>query len=264
MYDAVKLGQNFLVNIGILEKIIECSELTKDDCVIEVGTGLVSLAERLAQISGEVLTYEIDPILYQKTLNELPFHTNIHYFNQDFLKVDLLQILAPFSKYSFKVVANIPYSISTAIWYKILQIPVLWTRLVLMVQKEFGQKIMAQPGEKKRVPLSIIFQMRYQVQQRFEVSRGSFRPMPRLDSVILKCLPRAYPPDINTINRVANLAQGFFKQKRKKISNLLRPIIDPLIINDAGIPITKRPEDLTNLEWIRLSEILTQTKEVEP
>jgi len=264
MLDSIKLGQNFLINTGVLEKVIEFSDLTKDDCVVEIGTGMGNLTGYLAQYGGEVLTFEIDPILYQKTLLELSSNSNIHFFNQDFLKVDLLQILAPFSKYSFKVVANIPYSISTAIWYKILQIPVLWTRLVLMVQKEFGQKIMAQPGEKKRVPLSIIFQMRYQVQQRFEVSRGSFRPMPRVDSVILKCLPRAYPPDINTINRVANLAQGFFKQKRKKISNLLRPIIDPLIINDAGIPITKRPEDLTNLEWIRLSEILTQTKEVEP
>ncbi|HAX97433.1 MAG TPA: hypothetical protein DCY12_00685, partial [Candidatus Atribacteria bacterium] len=195
--------------------------------------------------------------------NELPFHTNIHFFNQDFLKADLLQILAPFSKYSFKVVANIPYSISSAIMYKIIQIPILWTRLVLMVQKEFGQKIMAQPGEKKRVPLSVIFQMRYQVQQRFEVSRGSFRPMPRVDSLVLKCLPGNDPPNIATINRVANLTQYFFQQKRKRISSRLRTIIDPEVINNAGIPITKRPEDLTELEWVKLSEILTQLKKIE-
>jgi len=261
MYDAVKLGQNFLVNIGILEKIIECSELTKDDCVIEVGTGLGSLTERLAQISGEVLTYEIDPILYQRTSKKLSYYSNIKFFNQDFLEVDLLQTLTPFSKYSFKIVANIPYNVSTAILYKIVQTPIPWKMLVLMVQKEFGQKIIASPGEKKRVPLSVIFQMRFQVQQRFEVSRGSFRPMPRVESMVLQCLPRPGSLNIESINRIADLAQYLFKQKRKKISNILKPIIDPAILNATGFPIIKRPEDLTHLEWLKLMEILSKTKE---
>jgi 16S rRNA (adenine1518-N6/adenine1519-N6)-dimethyltransferase len=263
MQEALKLSQNFLVNTGVLGKIIEFSDLNRSDCVVEIGTGMGNLTEHLAQYGGKVLTFEIDPILYQKTLHRLPSHSNIHFFNQNFLKTDLLQILAPFSKYSFKVVANIPYSISSAILYKILQIPILWARLVLLVQKEFGQKIMAQPGEKKRVPLSVIFQMRYRVQQRFEVSRGSFRPMPRVDSLVLKCLPGPYPPDIATINRVANLTQYFFQQKRKRISSRLRRIIDPEVINNAGIPITKRPEDLTELEWTKLAEILTQLKKIE-
>lgn len=264
MREVAKLGQNFLINTGVLEKIIEFSDLAKDDCVVEIGTGLGNLTGRLVQYSGEVLAFEIDSILYQRTLKELSSNSNIHLFNQDFLKIDLLHALAPFSKYSFKVVANIPYHISTAIMFKLVQIPIPWKMLVLMVQKEFSQKIMAQPGEKKRVPLSVVFQMRYEVQRQFEVSRGSFRPMPRVDSVILKCLPRPCSPNIATINRVTSLTQIFFQQKRKKISRLLRPFIDSEIINAAGISITKRPEDLTNLEWLNLSEILSKSNEKEP
>lgn len=263
MHETVKQSQNFLMNTGVLEKIIEFSDLTKDDCVVEIGTGRGNLTKRLVLYSGEVFTFEIDPILYQRTRKELSLQSNIHFFNQDFLKVDLLQILTPYSNYSFKVVANIPYHISTAILFKLIQSPIPWEMLVLMVQKEFYQKIMAQPGEKRRVPLSVIFQMRYQVKQRFEVSRGSFRPMPRVDSVILKCFPRPCSPNIVTLNQVANLTQILFQQKRKKISNLIRPFIDPEIIQIADIPITKRPEDLTNIEWLKLSEVINKSREIE-
>ncbi|NLJ49707.1 MAG: ribosomal RNA small subunit methyltransferase A [Candidatus Atribacteria bacterium] len=263
MHETVKLSQNFLMNTGVLEKIIDFSDLTQGDCVVEIGAGRGNLTRQLALYSGEVFAFEVDPILYQRTRKELSLQSNIHFFNQDFLKVDLFQILTHFSNSSFKVVSNIPYHVSTPILFKLVQIPIPFEMLVLMVQKEFYQKIIAQPGEKRRVPLSVVFQMRYQVKQRFEVSRGSFRPMPRVDSVILKCLPRSCSPNVATINRVANLAQVFFQQKRKKISNLLRPFIDPEIIQITGISITKRPEDLTNLEWLKLSEVLNKSKEKE-
>ena len=185
MHEKVKWGQNFLVNVGVLEKIIELSNLTKDDCVIEIGTGLGHLTKYLSQSCWKVITFEIDPNLYQKTFRSLSDLRNIVFFNQDFLQADLLQILNPYLKHPFKIVANIPYNISTPVLFKIVQAPLPWKMMVIMVQKEFGQKIIAQPDDRRRVALSVVFQMRFQVQQCLEVSRGSFQPMPLVNSVVL-------------------------------------------------------------------------------
>ena len=258
-----KWGQYFLKNAGILEKIIELSNLTRDDYVVEIGTGPGNLTRYLSQRAGQVFTFEIDTELFQNILPCYSDVSNVKFYNQDFLQVDLLKILGPYSSQSLKVVANIPYSISTFALFKIIQTPLPWVMLVIMVQKEFGQKILAQPGEKARVPLSIIFQMRFQVIHFLDVPRGCFQPTPRVDSVVLQCVPQPDPVGWESISRVAQLAQCLFQQRRKKIRNILHSI-DSEILRSTVFPWEKRPEELTQSHWLQLIEIMEKSKERTP
>jgi 16S rRNA (adenine1518-N6/adenine1519-N6)-dimethyltransferase len=252
-----KWGQYFLIKKDILEKIVQLSCLTQDDCVIEIGTGLGNLTRYLSQYVGRVITFEIDPDLFQKTSQEFFYCSNVVFINQDFLQVNLIHLLEPFSKFPLKIVANLPYSISTAALFKIIQTPIPWAMVVIMVQKEFAQKILARPGDKRRGPLSVVFQMTLKVKNHFEVSRSSFQPMPKIDSMVLQCIPQPDTVERERLIKVMKLSQYLFRQRRKKIGTLLRAI-NPSITESATLLLNNRPEELTQSQWIELVEKMNE------
>lgn len=187
------LGQNFLTDINILHNIVAAGDVSATDNVIEIGPGIGALTEQLARAAKEVVAFEIDSRLMEVLADTLQPYQNIKIINQDILKVDLaVSIKASFSDptASLKLVANLPYYITTAILMQLLQSGIHFDAIVVMMQKEVAERLSAQPGTKEYGSLSLAVQYRMAARLAFTVSRKSFIPNPNVDSAIVKLTPR--------------------------------------------------------------------------
>ncbi len=187
------LGQNFLTDINILHNIVAAGDVTATDNVIEIGPGIGALTEQLARAAKEVLAFEIDTRLINVLADTLSPYDNIKVVNQDILKVDLpVAIKASFTDTTapLKLVANLPYYITTPILMQMLQSEIHFDAIVVMMQKEVADRLSAVPGTKEYGSLSLAVQYRMDAKLAFTVSRKSFVPNPNVDSAIIKLTPR--------------------------------------------------------------------------
>lgn len=211
------LGQNFLVDGNTLRRIVEAAEISPEDSVLEIGTGLGILTRELARRAGRVVTVEIDrslaPVL-EETLRDL---VNIQQVFGDFLKQPLAELLPAGD--NWKVVANLPYYITTPILFRLLEGPVPLRRLVFLVQKEVAQRAAALPGGKTYGALSVTLQHRCQVQVAGLVPPTVFIPPPKVDSAILVLTPlaRTFPEEAEGVFR--KLVETAFRYRRKTLAN---------------------------------------------
>jgi len=243
-------GQHFLVDKAVRGIIIDKADLKKEDTVVEVGVGKGILTEVLVQKAGKVIGWEIDERLYRMVREKLKDYSNLVLYREDFLSADLASLLSSFS--SLKLVSNIPYAISSPFFSKILESGIKWDLLVLMVQREFGEKVL----QKKGSPLAVGVNLLYEVEKVREVSPGSFSPPPAVRSLILKFIPLSPQIEPDAYKEIMHWVHFLFSQRRKKVEKLLRPQLGREktreILARAHIHPEWRAEHLEIEHWIAL------------
>ncbi len=215
-----KFGQNFIVDKNVIHSIISKSAIDKDTLVIEIGPGAGSLTTELDKVAGHVLAYEIDvtlkPILEKQNL------TNTTIIYEDFLKRNIEKDL---KKYNYKkayVVANLPYYITTPIIIKLIEDKLNIDKIVVMVQKEVGNRFKAKPNTKEYNSLSIFLNYYYTVEKLLDVSKNVFIPKPNVDSIVVSFVKKETKIKVDNEQIFFKLVKDSFKQKRKTLKNNLK------------------------------------------
>ena len=266
------LGQNFLTEPNVLRKIVAAAEITKETNVIEVGPGIGALTEHLGQNANQVLAFEIDDRLIPVLSDTLSPYPNIKVIHQDVLKADLATIIKQEFKKELpiKVVANLPYYITTPIMMHFLESGIDIAEMVVMMQKEVADRISAQPGTKAYGSLSIAVQYYMEAQLAFIVPKTVFVPQPNVDSAILKLTKRAKPAvDVTNEAEFFKLTKAAFQLRRKTLWNNLQnnygktPEIKEWLTRSlevAGIDPVRRGETLSLAEFAALSNAMEASK----
>ena len=215
-----KFGQNFIVDKNIIERIINKSNIDKETLVIEIGPGAGSLTSELGKVAGHVIAYEIDkevkPIL-EKNIEE---NTEIIY--EDFLKRNVKEDLKKYNYSKIYVVANLPYYITTPIIIKLIEDKLNIDKIVVMVQKEVGDRFKAKPNTKEYNSLSIFLNYYYTVEKLLDVSKNVFIPKPNVDSIVVAFTKKENKVKVDNEKIFFKLVRDSFKQKRKTLKNNLK------------------------------------------
>ena len=218
------LGQNFLTNEKVLADIVDASGLKSDEIAIEIGPGIGALTEKLAQVAEKVFAFEIDDNLIPVLADTLQYYDNIEVINQDILKVDLDEFVKEhgLEGKTIKVVANLPYYITTPIMLNLINSDYPFQSLVLMMQKEVAQRITAKPGHREYGSLTIAVQTQMNARIDRIVGSSSFIPRPKVDSAVavLDRLPKEQV-DIEDPKFFNQVVRSAFMQKRKSLMNNL-------------------------------------------
>lgn len=220
-----RLGQNFLTNPAVLKRIVEAGEVTAADDVIEIGPGIGALTEYLAESAHQVLALEIDPQLIPVLAETMAPYPNVTVEEADVLKVDLPTLMkAHFDgQHAVKVVANLPYYITTPILMHLIEAPIDFASITVMMQKEVADRLTAGPGSKDYGSLSIGVQQRMAVAVAFTVSRTAFVPAPNVDSAIVTLTKRPQPlASVHDQAAFDRLVRGSFAARRKTLWNNLQ------------------------------------------
>ena len=216
-----KYGQNFIIDENVINKIVENSNIDKNTLVIEIGPGAGSLTKKLAQNAKQVLCYEIDETL-KTVLNDLTIEfSNIDIFYQDFLKSNVLDDLKQYQYEQLYIVANLPYYITTPIIMKVIEDNIPVDKIVVMVQKEVGDRFKATPGTKDYNSLSIFLNYYFDISKLMDVSRNVFLPKPNVDSIVVEFKKNKTNYNIKDEKLFFQLIHDSFQQKRKTIKNNL-------------------------------------------
>jgi len=239
-------GQHFLMDRGIIERIVSYAELSIDDRVLEIGPGTGNLTDALAARAGTVFAIEVDPGLAaglqkhyesQRLQRSRDGSQNVVVLSGDALKVEL-------PSYN-KIVSNLPYQISSKITYRLLSRP--FDMAVLMYQKEFARRMTAIPGQKEYGRMGMVVGYLCQAEILEIVSRSAFKPMPEVESAIVRLMPREHLVDAR---RFIKFADALFNSRRKKLKNALASMgfsRDSLAMVDEAL-LDKRPEELSPQE----------------
>ncbi|HWR61950.1 MAG TPA: 16S rRNA (adenine(1518)-N(6)/adenine(1519)-N(6))-dimethyltransferase RsmA [Clostridia bacterium] len=220
---AKKFGQNFLVDEGVLRTIVECSELTKEDCVLEIGPGMGVMTQALCERAGKILAVEIDRELMPILKVSLFGYDNVKVINEDVLKLDLKKVLEEnFESEKVKVVANLPYYITTPIIMKLLEEDISLKSITIMVQKEVGERLCAAPGGKDYGAITVAVQYRCIPRRVLVVPPEAFIPQPEVESMVIRLDSREKPPVVLKDERMYfRVVKASFGQRRKTLLNAL-------------------------------------------
>ena len=250
------LGQNFLQDSSALEKIAEAAEILADDCVLEIGAGLGSLTRFLAVSAREVTAVELDADLLAPLQAVLSPYRNVRVVHGDILKLSISDLI---DQTNYIVAANIPYHITSAIIRHLLEGEIKPRRIVLTVQKEVAERICAEPGDLSLLALSV--QVYGKPGIAATIPAGSFHPVPKVDSAILRIDIYEEPLVPNDLlGRFFKLTKAGFSQKRKTLRNSLSsglhipPPQAEALLTSAGIDPMRRAETLSIEEWKGLCE----------
>lgn len=214
-----KFGQNFIVDKNIIHSIIKKSEIDKDTLVIEIGPGAGSLTNALGEVAKNVIAYEIDESV--KPILEKNIHSNTKIIYDDFLKRNILKDVKEFEYQKLYVVANLPYYITTPIIIKLIEDKIDIDKIVVMVQKEVGNRFKARPNTKEYNSLSIFLNYYYNVEKILDVSKNVFIPKPNVDSIVVSLTKKEKTP-LKNEELFFKLIRDSFKQKRKTLKNNLK------------------------------------------
>lgn len=265
-----RLGQNFLVDEEILDKIIEVADLSKDDMVIEIGPGMGTLTKKLAEKAQKVLAIELDERLVKLLQETLAHLKNVAIIQGDILKINLKELIksraqSPRSK--VKVVANLPYYITTPIIIHLLKAREVLSNIVVMVQKEVGRRMVAKPRTKDYGALSILVQYYTKPRITIKVPRNAFLPEPEVDSCVVNLEVLEKPAvEVEDEELFFKVARTAFEQRRKALKNALSHSRDLRlskekvleILEKADIKPLRRGETLSLEEFARLSNLLAK------
>lgn len=250
------LGQNFLIDNNIIKKISDSINPTKDDLIIEIGPGAGALTKELIKKDADVICFEIDTRLKEILENLDSTKLKVNFI--DFLKVDLKEYIS--SKYNkLYFVGNLPYYITTAIINKIIS-ESNPEEITIMVQKEVGDRFTAKPNTREYNSLSVFLQYNFDIETVCKVSKNSFEPKPKVDSVVVKFKKKEKLKVINE-EHFYKLVKDSFTQKRKNLRNNLKSYdLDTInkVLTPFGKDLTSRAESLSIEEFISISNELNK------
>lgn len=252
-------GQNFIIDENIINSIITKSGVDKDTLVIEIGPGAGSLTYKLSKYSKNVLCYEIDTTLKDLLSDNLNDCDNVEVIYKDFLKAD---VLSDIKKYDYKklfVVANLPYYITTPIIIKFIEENIPVDKLVVMVQKEVGDRFKAIPGTKDYNSLSIYLNYYFDVKKILDVSKNVFIPKPNVDSIVVEFSRKIDKPKLHNEELFFKLVKDSFVQKRKTLRNNLKGYdLEKIekVLNKYGFDLSVRAEQLPIEIFVDIANIL--------
>lgn len=278
-----RLGQNFLIDGGILNRIVEVADLSRDDIVIEIGPGMGTLTKKLAEKVQKILAIELDENLVKLLMETLAPLKNVEIIHADILKTNLKKLVTRLSGYPItqlkelanrqtgkpankvKVVANLPYYITTPIIIHLLKAREILSKIVIMVQKEVGRRMVAKPRTKDYGALSLLVQYYTKPQIAVKVPRSAFLPEPEVDSCVVNLEVLEKPAvEVKDEELFFKVVRAAFEQRRKALKNALSRTKDLglnkkkvlKILERADIKPLRRGETLSLEEFARLSNLI--------
>lgn len=253
-----KFGQNFIIDENIIDSIIDKSKIGDDTLVIEIGPGAGSLTSKLAVFAKNVLCYEVDEALKPVLSHSLKDFNNIEIIFNDFLKSDVNNDIKKYSYNKLYVIANLPYYITTPILMKLITDNIEVDKIVVMVQKEVGDRFRAKPNTKDYSSLSVYLNYYFDVKKILNVSRNVFLPKPNVDSIVVE-FTKKEQVELKNKEMFFNLVRDSFKQKRKNLRNNLKNYdlnkIDE-ILKEHNMDLTYRAEQIPIELFIEISNKL--------
>ena len=267
-----KFGQNFLIDTHVLEKIIEESEITEEDCVLEIGPGIGTMTQYLAESAKKVVAVEIDKALIPILKDTLSDYDNVAVINDDILKVDIAGICKEYNNGKpIKVVANLPYYITTPIIMGLFESHVPLKSITIMVQKEVADRMQEGPGSKEYGALSLAVQYFAHPQIVANVPPNCFLPRPNVGSAVIKLTRYEKPPvEVDDEKYMFALIRASFNKRRKTLANglsggglgLTREMVTDAL-REMELSETVRGEALSLEHFAKLSNILKSAKDKE-
>ena len=266
------LGQNFLTDLNILKKIVAAAEVGEEDDVIEIGPGIGALTEQLAKSAHQVMALEIDSRLIPVLSETLSPYDNVKIVEQDVLKADLKELIAQNfdGRHKIKLVANLPYYITTPIVMHLLEVDVDFEMIVVMMQKEVADRLAAQPGTKDYGSLSVAVQYEMDAKIAFIVPKTVFMPQPKVDSAIIALNRKDEKPDVPVDEPFfKKMVKGIFLHRRKSLWNNLQGLYGKdsstkekleHALKNAEIEKSVRAERLSISQMVRLADNLFAEK----
>jgi 16S rRNA (adenine1518-N6/adenine1519-N6)-dimethyltransferase len=261
------LGQNFLVDERVIERIVRAVDPREDETIVEIGPGRGALTSHLVERAGHLVAVEFDRDLARLLRERFGSHESFTLIEGDALLIDLCAALAPAAP--ARVVANLPYYISTAILQRLIEQRSCLSEMILMLQREVVERITAPPGGSERGSLSVMVEAYCEAEALFDVSPASFRPVPKVWSTVVRLRPRTQlAADVNDEALLWRIVNAGFAQRRKTIFNNLRAAPGELrsliekkggaarLLETARVEPQRRAETLALEEWARLSSAL--------
>ncbi|MEX0381216.1 16S rRNA (adenine(1518)-N(6)/adenine(1519)-N(6))-dimethyltransferase RsmA [Leuconostoc sp. MS02] len=261
-----KFGQNFLTDLDVLHGIVDVAEITDEDYVIEIGPGIGSLTEQLARAAKKVLAIEIDTQMVRVLGETLQNYDNVKVIAGDILALDLARIIADeFGESAHvKVVANLPYYITTPILMQLLRTNITWDNIVVMMQREVAERLNADVGTKAYGVLTLTIQYFANAKLAIEVPATAFNPAPKVESAVVKLTPLTSEIVVDQPERLFGVIKGSFSHRRKSLwNNMLQTYGKDMVVKEkitaalerAHVDPSIRAErlDLTQLTTLYLS-----------
>lgn len=255
-------GQHFLIDRNILNKVIRTALVGAEDVVLEVGPGLGEMTLALARQARRVVAIEIDPKLVEVLKKKIVGYRNVEVITRDVLKINFNQFLDREGE-RMKVVANLPYQISTPLLFRFIESKGVFSTLTLMLQKEVAERMVALPGGKKYGPLSIFVQLYSELSICFVIKPSAFFPRPKVESAVVRMVLRERPVvELRDEEWFKRVVKGCLGYRRKTLMNALihsglsLPPTSEERIEKIGIDPRRRPETLSIQEFARLAEAL--------
>ena len=217
-----KFGQNFLKDINIVKKIVRSAEIDEKSLVIEVGPGGGIMTRELSIVADNVLAYEIDEEFKEEHAKRLGDRDNITILFQDFLESDIVKDVEKYDYDKLYFVSNVPYYITTPIILKLIESGLSFEKIVMMVQKEVGDRFSTKSGNKEYGSITVLLNYFYNIKKEFFVSRKQFVPEPNVDSVIISFSEKNDKLPLNDFNFFEKLVRESFQYKRKTLRNNLK------------------------------------------
>lgn len=240
-----KYGQNFLKDDNIVKKIVNIVLIKEKSLVVEVGPGGGILTKGLANNFDKVIAYEIDESLKDELEGRIHSFNNVEVLYKDFLKCDLVNDLNEYKEYSKYFISNVPYYITSPIIMKLIDSGIVFNKIVLMVQKEVGERYSSEPGNRSYGSISVILQYFYNINKEFIVGKNNFTPIPKVDSVVISLSPRNIYNKVKDVDKFIKVVHESFQYKRKTIKNNLKKYdldLISIILDRYGFDLSCRAE----------------------
>ena len=263
-----KFGQNFLIDPHVLDKIIHAAEITKEDCVIEIGPGIGSVTQALIENAGKVISIEIDKQLIPILTEQFGDEDNFKLIHEDVLKVNLKELIEKESpNKKIKVVANLPYYITTPIIMALLEHELPIESITVMVQKEVADRFASGPGSKQYGAITVAINYYAKTYLVANVPQNCFMPRPNVDSAVIKLTLHEQPPvEVKNKKQLLKIIKAAFSQRRKTLLNTLmangelgigKDVLKN-ILDESGIGSTTRGETLSLEKFAMLSDYIDE------
>ncbi len=263
-----KFGQNFLIDTHVLDRILDAAKICEDDFVLEIGPGIGTLTQYLASSARKVVAVEIDGALIPILKDTLRDYSNVEVIHSDILKIDLKELIREQNQgRAIKVVANLPYYITTPILMELLEKRISITSITVMVQKEVAKRMCQGPGSKDYGALSLAVQYYSEPSVVANVPPNCFLPRPKVGSAVIQLKIHEKPPvDTVDVHLMFQLIRASFNQRRKTLVNgllnspelFLKKEDIHIALEKCGLPVDIRGEKLNLSEFAKLSDIFVE------